>query len=232
MSEDNRTEEIRIYRPGPRLEHDAPVILTVIANWLQGDRVLALAAFHRIYHAFITPGRGTVRIAALRAAGVTDPRKEIVTLETTRSEAYAILEELKSEMNLEAEQAGIAFLRRTLTYENAASGLKEKEIAVMDAPLRAIYVVVDKGFAEDVILAGERSGTAGATIIPARGGDRPGAIPGMVLPEDREMVLIITSSDKSLRFLDTCRQDEVIMSRGKGIVFVMEILDSVGIGFY
>lgn len=232
MGEDESTEEIRIYRTGPRLDHDAPVMITVIANWLKGDRVLAMAELHRIWYAFVTPGRGTVRMAALRASGVTDPRKEIVTIGTTRSEAYAILEELKSEMNLEAPHAGIAFLRRILTYDVAGSGLQEKEIAVMDTLLRAVYVVVDKGFAEDVILAGERSGTAGATIIPARGGERPGAIPGMVLAEDREMVLIITSRDKSLRFLETCRQDEVIMKRGRGIVFVMEILDSVGIQFY
>lgn len=226
-------DEIRIYRPSPRLDQNAPVILTVIANWPDGDRVLAFAAMHRVDFSFINQGRGTVRKVWVREDGVSDLRKEIVTIATDRSNAYAILEELKVEMHLEADHSGIAFLRRAVDHAADNGHLVEKEKKAMDSvEFRAIYVVVDKGFAEDVILVGERAGTRGATILPGRGDARTGQIPGMTISNDKELLLIITSKEKSLKFLETVRADETVMTKGKGKVFVMEILDTVGINFY
>ena len=211
-----------------------PVILTVIANWLMGDRVLALASLHAYQTAFVSPGRGTVRKAFLRQAGLSDLRKEIVTIVTEEDQAYRILEDLKTEMHLEDEHSGIAFVRRGLEpVELSTAMTPDKEVHEMEQDkLRAIYVVVNKGFAEDVILAGERAGTRGATVIPAHGEAKEEHIKGLKVSADKELILIITSPEKASRFMDIIHQDPAIIEQGQGQAFVMEVVDSVGIKFY
>lgn len=208
------------------------VILSVVANWLTADRVMAFAAMHSAEVCYTCQARGTVRRASLREAGLTDMRKELVTILTEANKAYAILEDLKSELHLEEENAGIAFLRRTALSEHQS----KREVATMQktssVEFRAVYVLVNKGFAEDVILAGERAGTRGATVIPARGEARSGDIPGLMIDNDKELILVITSLEKSQRLLGEIQADEVIMGKGQGKVFVVEVIDTLGIKFF
>lgn len=213
---------------------DEPVILTVIANWFMGDRVLAFAAMHDADLSFINPGRGTVRKAIQREIGLSDLRKEIVTILTGRRQACDILEDLKNEMNLEGEHTGIAFLRNAVVYESRDGQTREVERMKRDEgeTMRAIYVLVRKGFAENVILAGERAGTRGATVISGRGEAREGKIPGLLIGEEKELILIITSQEKTRSFLEVIRNDAAIRHEGEGKAFVMEVIDSVGINFF
>lgn len=212
----------------------SPVILTVIANWLMGDRVLAFAGMQHIDFAFISQGKGTVRKAYLREKGLSDLRKEIVTILTTRDSAYKILEDLKTEMHIEEPNSGIAFLSGTVDHaklkeENKGGGAMEN-LASVD--FRAIYVMVKKGFAENVISAGERAGTRGATVIAARGEAKEGKIPGLLISDDKEVILVITNQEKALKFMSEIEGDQEIMNQGQAKVFVTEILDTVGIQYF
>lgn len=213
---------------------DLPVILTVVANWLMGDRVLAFAGLYPYEFAYITQGKGTVRKASLRESGQTDFRKEIVTILTTLPSAYNILAELKAEMHLEESNAGIAFIRQALA--TGMPGEETKGGGPMESTdaneFRAIYVIVKKGFAENVISAGERAGTRGATVFAARGEAREGKIPGLLISDDKEVILVITTAEKAQRFLSEIREDTQIMTRGEARLFVTEIIDTVGISFF
>lgn len=228
------TEKSASASPQISKDPETPVILTVVANWLMGDRVLAFAGMHFIDFAFVTQATGTVRKVYLREAGLSDLRKEIVTILTTLRKAYEILEDLKIELHLEEAHSGIAFIRRALVSEETGEATGEGRL--MGDPdkveFRAIYVVVKKGFAENVISAGERAGTKGATVIPARGEPKEGRIPGLLLSDDKEVILVITDKDKTTKFLAVISEDQEIMKRGEAKVFVNEIIDTVGITYF
>lgn len=211
---------------------ESPVILTVISNWLMGDRVLAFAGMHNYDFAYISHGKGTVRKAYLREAGLSDLRKEIVTILTTLESAYEILEDLKLEMHIEEPNAGIAFLRPAINknkWEIGEAGPMENQEG---NDFRAIYIVVKKGFAENVISAGERAGTRGATVIAGRGEAQEGKIPGLLIADDKEVIIVITDKARSIKLLHEIEDDTEIMVAGQARVYATEIIDSVGIHYF
>lgn len=213
-------------------ESSTQVILTVIANWLTGDRVKAFAALHSATVCYSCQGTGTVRRARMREQGLSDMRKELVTILAEVDDARAILEDLKTELHLEEENAGIAFLREAVPHKTGIEreGKTMEKSAQVD--FMAVHVLVNKGFAEEVILAGERAGTRGATVLPAKGEARPGDIPGLLIENDKELILIITSRDKARRLLEAIQTDDVLMGQGDAKVFMMEVIDTLGIKFY
>ena len=210
------------------------VILTVVSNWLMGDRVLAFAAMHYFDFAYISHGKGTVRKAYLRESGLSDLRKEIVTILTTLESAYEILEDLKQEMHIEEPNAGIAFLRPAIDKSGWAVKVREAEhMENQDqVDFRAVYIIVKKGFAENVISAGERVGTRGATVIPARGEAQEGKIPGLLIADDKEVILVITNKEKSIALLNEIEDDAELMQAGQAKVYATEVIDSVGIKYF
>ncbi|PKK40181.1 hypothetical protein ABB02_00540 [Clostridiaceae bacterium JG1575] len=229
----------------------AKVMLTIIANWLMGDRVLGLASLHTINDAWIYPAKGTVRKSILRTMGLSDYRKDLVTIRTTRQSARRILEDLKAELNLEGPHSGIAWMQAVVDEwppagkgkapkhslgQNEASGTEKgelmKEENQQSVAFRAIQVLVRKGYAEDVILVGERSGTQGATVIPVRGKVVEGSVPGMQGRDEEEMVLVITSEEKAKVFIQNLQETPELIAKGRVRLYVTEIMESVGINYY
>lgn len=218
---------------------DSPVVLTVVSNWLMGDRVMAFVGMHDYDFAYISLGKGTVRKAYLRERGLTDLKKEIVTILTTLKSAYEILEDLKLEMHLEEANAGIAFMRRAVedmefeTEIEEGTGEDEMEMQTQNqVDFRAIYIVVKKGFAENVISVGERVGTRGATVIPARGEAIRGGITGLKIADDKEVILIITNQEKSISLIREIKEDTELMTAGQVKLYVTEIIDTLGINYF
>lgn len=234
QSSSNQTDPQLINSTRKPITVDSPVILTVVSNWLMGDRVLAFAGMHNYDFAYISQGKGTVRKAYLRETGLTDLRKEIVTILTTQESAYKILEDLKLEMHIEESNAGIAFLRWAIDTNKIDEEVGEvKEMNKEDQiDFRAIYIVVKKGFAENVISAGERAGTRGATVIPARGEAIRGGIPGLMIADDKEVILIITNKEKSIKLVNEIKADTEIMTVGQVKLYATEIIDTVGINYF
>ncbi len=221
-------------------EQNGLCVLTVISSYYTRERVAMIASWHDTKAICLYLGRGTVKKTIQKSAGITDMRKGVVTILATRENAQGILQDLTTELQLNEPNTGIAFLGKAILPNIP----EDKQAAISQSPgdtdeasgtrIKAVYVIVNRGFAEDVILEAEKSGIGGATVITAY---EPSpavspAIPGLSQIREREIVLMVTTQAKAAAMFQGIQTNRDIMGKGRGIIFVTEVEETVGVHFY
>ena len=94
----------------------------------------------------------------------------------------------------------------------------------------AIYVVVDKGKAENVIEAANKAGARGGTILNARGSGvhETQKLFSIEIEPEKEEVLIITKTEMKDSIITSIKTDLKIEEPGTGIMFVLDVEEVYG----
>lgn len=94
-----------------------------------------------------------------------------------------------------------------------------------------IVTIVNKGFSEEVVEASKKAGAEGGTILFGRGtGIREKAkLFNIVIEPEKEIVLTLIDRKKTEQVLETITQSVQLDKPGKGIAFVLEVDQTVGI---
>lgn len=96
--------------------------------------------------------------------------------------------------------------------------------------LRALFIVTNAGFAEDVIEIAREAGARGATILNARGsGSIHKSILGISVDTEREMVLCLVDKDTAERAIVTIKEKAGLDTPINGICFTMPVEKMVGV---
>ena len=95
----------------------------------------------------------------------------------------------------------------------------------------SITVIVDRGKAEDVIDAATKAGSKGGTIINARGSGihETSKVFAIEIEPEKEIVLIISKSDKTEDIISSIKEELEIEKPGNGIIFVQNISEVYGL---
>lgn len=103
-------------------------------------------------------------------------------------------------------------------------GEKEMEIAKSRA---MISVIVNKGYADDVMACARRAGAGGGTVINARGTAREDdeKFFGVHIVPEKEMLMMIVDYDKKAAVLDAIRDLKCLREPGSGIAFCSGVDD-------
>jgi nitrogen regulatory protein PII len=90
--------------------------------------------------------------------------------------------------------------------------------------MKALYIVVNAGFADDVVEMARKAGASGATIINARGiGAMHKEILGITIDAEKEMILILVDGDTAERIIAIVKEKAGYHSPANGICFVMHV---------
>jgi nitrogen regulatory protein PII len=94
-----------------------------------------------------------------------------------------------------------------------------------------IVTIVNKTQSEVVVEASKKAGAEGGTIIFGRGtGIREQAkLFGIIIEPEKELVLTLIRRDLTEKVLDSIVRDGELNKPGKGIAFVLEVEQVVGI---
>ena len=94
----------------------------------------------------------------------------------------------------------------------------------------AIYTIVERGVASDVIEAAEKAGSKGGSVINARGAGthETQKVFNMVIEPEKEIVLIISEADKTGAIVDAIREKVKIEEPGNGILYVTDVRETYG----
>lgn len=159
-------------------------------------------------------------------------KKEIVVMINESKLNQHILNELNDKFKLKKPNHGIAFsipisaLYGTKKYKNQAIKKGNKTMSS-----QAIFTIVDRGKAEEVINAAKLAGAKGGTIINARGSGihETEKIFNIDISPEKEVILII--SDERITYDITQKISESLeMDKpGNGIIFVQEISKTYGL---
>lgn len=209
------------------------VLISVIVNHGKGSKVLACARENGIGGGTITFGKGTAKSSLLDYLCLTDIRREVVLMVAKEECAEKALEAMRHEFKFEKPGRGIAYTRSlgavygTQSIKNGVSTMDQKE----NNMYQQITVIVDKGNAEYVINAAEKAGSAGGTIINARGAGvhEKNKVFDMEIEPEKELVIILAETDGTEQIVQAIREALQIDEPGKGILYVQPITKTYGI---
>ena len=90
--------------------------------------------------------------------------------------------------------------------------------------MKALFVIVNAGFADEVVDIAHQAGAGGGTIINARGiGPVHKSIMGITVDTEKEIVLSIVSGDTAEKIMAAIKEKAGLKSPAKGICFAMPV---------
>jgi nitrogen regulatory protein PII len=95
--------------------------------------------------------------------------------------------------------------------------------------IKALYIIVNAGFADEVVEIARNAGAGGATIINARGtGAMHKAILGITIDTEKEIILCVVDGDTAERIMALVKEKAGLKSPASSICFVMPIEKMIG----
>ncbi|MEL1135675.1 P-II family nitrogen regulator [Desulfitobacterium sp. THU1] len=208
-------------------------LISFVVNHGVGTKVLKFAKQHGISGGTICLGRGTVNNPILKLLDLTDTRKEIVMMIGEKDAAQNALVALNEKLALHKPNHGIAFtssVRGFVGHHHIYRNEEERRGA--ENPMyNAIYTVVDRGMAEDVMEAATKAGSRGGTIINARGSGihETHTLFSMAIEPEKEIVMILAETSTTEAIVTAIRQELHIDNPGHGIIFVLDVNQTYGL---
>ena len=214
--------------------------LCCIVNINKGNKVLGLGRDAGITGGTIFHGLGTINNKFLNFLGLYEETKDIVIMATTDEIARKSLQHISKEMIFAKKGQGIGFIIPIENiFGNQCVSMEEKietetakdvmkEVSNM---YQSIVVIVDRGKGDEVVEAAKKGGARGATIVHGRGSgiNETQKLFAMDIEPEKEIVFIITRKDTKNSIVDAINQDIELEKPGKGILFVQDLEEVVGL---
>ncbi len=196
------------------LEHD---LLYTIVRYGQADRFVKIARSEGATGATAFPVEGSTSSVILKALGLGKKEREAVLVLTDDSKAKKMIEKAKADTKLE----GVCIL------------MGEGEEKKMDKKFRMITIIVNSGYADDVMDAARKAGATGGTITHARGtapNDAAEKFLNITIVPEKEMIMIVAEEDKAPAIVKAIQELKCLQQPGIGIIYTQEIKKFVNIG--
>lgn len=207
-------------------------MLVVIVEHNKASKVLHLADEKGVTASVAMLGRGTASRTIFDYLGLNDKKKAVLMLFGKTEEITDLADYLVEKLEMDKPNHGIAYIESAFNVfgtEDNANG--SENIKRGENMYNAIYTIVEKGNADDVIEAAEKAGSRGGTVIHARGSGSEEArkVFNMLIEPEKEIVLIISEEAKTKDIVESIRKETQIEEEGKGIIFVTNVVNTYGL---
>lgn len=207
-------------------------MLVVIVEHNKASKVLHLADEKGITASIAMLGRGTASRTIFDYLGLNDKKKAVLMLFGKTEEIMDLADYLVEKLEMDKPNHGIAYIESAFNVfgtEDNANG--SENIKRGENMYNAIYTIVEKGNADDVIEAAEKAGSRGGTVMHARGSGSEEArkVFNMLIEPEKEIVLIISEEAKTKDIVESIRKETQIEEEGKGIIFVTNVEQTYGL---
>ncbi|ULQ60572.1 P-II family nitrogen regulator [Brucepastera parasyntrophica] len=185
------------------------LIFTIVNHGL-GEKVAEEARKAGARGGTILVGRSSIDSKVLRALMMADIEKDILLTLVNDNECETIFKAICDAPLFEKKNQGVAFVTQT-----------GGELMNTEATQEMISVIVNRGYADDVMEAARKAGAQGGTIINARGTGKPGdeKFFGVTIVPEKEQVLILAENDKAQAIRDAISSLKCLSTPGIGIMF-------------
>jgi nitrogen regulatory protein PII len=184
------------------------ILMIAILNRGHADKFFAIARKEGASGGTIIPAKGTATNSILAALGLGDTSKEIVLILLDEELAHNIMNAVHKEDKI---QGVVALL-----------GEEENN---MDNKWKMITVIVNTGYADDIMDAARKAGATGGTVTHARGtGTAEDAhFLGVTIVPEKEMIMILAESEKSQAIVDAISSLKCLDEPGIGIIYTQDV---------
>lgn len=217
-----------------KLNKKGHVVFLVVMNLGMGSKVLEEAKELGVHGGTIFLGKGTACSNFLHLLGLYEIKKEIVLMAAGAELEDKIHEGLTEKFHLEKPNHGIACsiqLNKVLGVHNYSSDSESKRGDIENMEYEAIFTIVERGVAEEIVDIAVSAGAQGATIINARGAGthENSKLFAMPIEPEKEIVMIISNKAKSDNIITAIKDSFHIDEPGKGILFTVDVNKTSGL---
>lgn len=207
-------------------------MLVVIVEHNKASKVLHLADEKGVTASVAMLGRGTASRTIFDYLGLNDKKKAVLMLFGKTEEIMDLADYLVEKLEMNKPNHGIAYIESAFNVfgtEDNANG--SENIKRGENMYNAIYTIVEKGNADDVIEAAQKAGSRGGTVMHARGSGSEEArkVFNMLIEPEKEIVLIISEEAKTKDIVESIRKETQIEEEGKGIIFITRVEQTYGL---
>jgi len=197
------------------------------------SKVLKVARRHGVKEGIITIGKGTVNNRFLTFLKLNEVRKEIVSMVVDATLATEAIKGISKDMAFEKPHHGIAFTHPVsgLVGSKHKAEKNTEMNEVENSMYHAIYVIVERGTAEEVVEAANKAGARGATIVNARGSgsQETQRLFSIEIEPEKEKVIIIAKAELKDGIVEAVKKKMRIGEPGNGILFVLDVNEAYGL---
>lgn len=187
---------------------------------------------------------GTAHAKTLALLGIEKNEKTMLLSFVSGSNLKQTLYGLTVDMKIDLPDRGIAIAipfsgiggAKALEYFTAGQpddeGSNDKEDKKMQTAQELIIAIYEKGYTDLVMDAAREAGAAGGTTIKAKGtGAGAQKFFGLSLAEEKEIVMIVSSTDKKKDIMKSIMHNAGVESKAHALVFSLPVTDTAGFRF-
>ncbi|MBQ9112885.1 MAG: P-II family nitrogen regulator [Clostridia bacterium] len=190
-----------------------------------------------------TPCNGTAHAKTLDLLGIERTQKSMLLSTVTGATWKNVKRHLTVNMKIDLPDRGVAIVvplsgvggSRTLDYFTSGQQLPEDqqtEDNIMQSSHELIVAIYEKGYTEMVMDAAREAGAAGGTTINAKGtGAGAEKFFGLSLAEEKEMVFIVSGTDKKKDIMKAIMQKAGMDTKAHALVFSLPVSATAGFRF-
>jgi nitrogen regulatory protein PII len=207
-------------------------LIYCVVNYGDASKVIKSARKYGVKSVSISIGRGTAHSRLLEVLALNEIRKEVVTLIIESELVNDAIKGITKDMAFEKPHHGIAFsfsISELISSKGQVGATKNKEVE--SAMYKAIYVIVERGKAEDVIDAANKAGARGGTIMNARGAgiQKAQKLFSVEIEPEQEEVFIIVKNEFKDGIVESISKHIRVDEPGNGIMFVLDVDEAYGL---
>lgn len=173
-------------------------------------------------------GQGTCKSHLMHLLEIAEVKKEIVLIVIPNSIDCALHAHLRDRFKFQRKNAGICF---TMPADHVFGMPMEKEAEEMTSNVTAIFTIVDRGMADQVIDIAEQQGSKGATVIHGRGSgiEKKHSFFNLTIEPEKEVVFILVQNDKVEAIVAAIDEELMLNEPGHGILFTVPVTRATGL---
>lgn len=196
------------------------IAIYTIVNHEIGEKIAALTRENGAGGGTILVGKGTSNSAFLRLLAIGDIERELLITLATNDQKQPLIKAIKKKC-AEARYAGYIF---TITTGGKQMDSQNK--------FECINVIVNRGYADDVMEAARKAGATGGTILHARGTGNPDdeKFFGITIVPEKEQIMILATRETAEGIKTAIQNLECLAVPGMGIIYSCPVEDFIPLG--
>lgn len=196
-------------------------LVCCIVDRKHGERLVGIAKEAGATGSTILLGRGTARSDILQLLGLGESRKEIVLTLADPATAANIMRALRESEWVRKKVKGVLFVVDVYALHRASVLSLARENSMSTKSHELITVIVNAGYAEDIMSVARKAGATGGTILHGRGTakEEDAKFFGITIVPEKDILLILADTGKSRDILEAIRTSEFLQEEGLGIAF-------------
>lgn len=170
-------------------------------------------------------GRGTARNQIIELLGLADTGKELVYTLVQDKERDTIYNAVIEDGKKEKKGYGIIFQLDVMNAFKANEDISDEGADMKDGTHTLISIIVNSGYADDVMAAARKAGASGGTIINARGTGKEDDVKffGITIVPEKEMLLILAEKDKASTIVEAVKTLPCLSAKGSGVTYCIDV---------